>query len=138
DAIRAFFTRTTAAIGTDEGKKIQAQADAEWLLWTSVMAVIFGLAFSFNLFFLLFAAVFFIISSFAIGSFFPILAFLIGAVVTTFVGFQFFSPKFPKTFWEMPKNNGDGSGGSSWGWGGGGGGGFSGGGGSSWGGGAGD
>lgn len=29
DAIRAFFTRTTAAIGTDEGKKIQAQADAE-------------------------------------------------------------------------------------------------------------
>lgn len=29
EAIRAFFTRTTTAIGTDEGKKIQAQADAE-------------------------------------------------------------------------------------------------------------
>lgn len=64
EAIRAFFDRTTRAIGTDEGKKLQMQIDQEGIRITSAMALFFGLAFSFNLFFLLFALFFFVVASF--------------------------------------------------------------------------
>ncbi|MDD5376767.1 MAG: TPM domain-containing protein [Candidatus Gracilibacteria bacterium] len=139
EAIRAFFDRTSKAIGTDEGKKAQEAADEEGKNITSAMAFIFGLIFSFNIYFLIFAAIFFIVISFSIGSIGPIAGFLIGMVITLAFAFLFAGPSFRKTFFEAPKSNG-GSGGSGSGWGSGssGGGGFSGGGGSSGGGGAGD
>ena len=140
EAVQIFFTRTMGAIGTDEGKKLQAESDAEGILITAIMAFVFGLIFSFNLFFLVFALFFFIIASFSMSSVLPAILFVIGSMITAFIGFQFFNPHFAKSFFQMPKNNGSGSGGS-WGGGGssgGGGGGFSGGGGSSGGGGAGD
>jgi|GEM_PF-5233004 len=115
DSIRAFFTRTMAAVGTDEGKKAQQKANEEGILWTSLTAIFFGLAFSFNVFFLGFAAIFFLIASFSIGSIYPLLGFAVGMIITLFIGFTRFAPGFHKTFWEMPKNNGGGSGGSSWG-----------------------
>lgn len=138
DAIRAFFDRTMKAIGTDEGKKLQAETDAMGIWITSGMAIFFGLAFSFNLFFLLFAAFFFVVASLSIGSIYPVIGFAIGMLATLFIGLHYFDPGFRKNFFQMPKNQG-GSGGGSGGWGSsGGGGGFSGGGGSSGGGGAGD
>ncbi|HBB27602.1 TPA: hypothetical protein DCZ36_03865, partial [Candidatus Gracilibacteria bacterium] len=119
------------AIGTDEGKKLQAQNDQQGIWIVSVMALFFGLIFSFNLVFLLFALFFFTVTSLSVGSVLPIMLFAFGAGITTFIGFHYFDPKFRETFFETPKGNG-GFGGSS------GGGGFSGGGGSSGGGGAGD
>lgn len=108
DAIRAFFTRTMAAVGTDEGKKAQQKANEEGILWTSLSAIVFGLAFSFNIFFLGFAAIFFIIASFSIGSIYPLMGFIAGMIITLFIGFTRFNPGFGKNFWEMPKNNGGG------------------------------
>lgn len=72
------------------------------------MAIIFGLSFSFNIFFLGFAAIFFIIASFSIGSIYPLAGFIVGMIITLFIGFTRFNPGFGKNFWEMPKNNGGG------------------------------
>ena len=124
EAIAAFFDRTTKAIGTDEGKKAQAAADEEGKTITSAMAVIFGLVFSFNLYFLVFAAIFFTIVSFAVGSVGPIIGFFIGMGITLAVAFGFFGASFRKTFFETPKSS-DGGGSGGGGWSSGGGGGFS-------------
>lgn len=110
EAIQAFFDRTTKAIGTDEGKKLQEQADQEGIRITSIMAIFFGLAFAFNLFFLLFALFFFAVVSFSVGSVLPLALFLVGAAITTFIGFHYFDPRFREAFFQMPKGNGSGGG----------------------------
>lgn len=107
EAIQMFFNRTIQAIGTDEGKKLQAQVDQQGIWMISAIAIFFGLAFSFNLVFLLFAFFFFIIASFSVGSILPIILFAAGSIITTFIGFHYF-PRFRETFFDMPKGDGSG------------------------------
>lgn len=110
EAVRIFFERTTKAIGTDEGKKAQEANDQEGILITSGLAFIFGLVFSFNIFFLIFAAIFFLIASFSVGSIGPVIGFLVGMIITLVLAFRLGGESFRKTFFEMPKNSGRGGG----------------------------
>lgn len=51
-----------------------------------------------------FASVFFVIASFAVGSYYPLITFAVGALITVGSGFAFWNAKFQKTFFQVPQN----------------------------------
>ena len=72
----------------------------------SAMAFVFGLVFSFNVFFLGFALFLFAVASLLVGSIYPILAFFLGASIVGYIGLHYFSESFRKNFFEKPKSGG--------------------------------
>lgn len=107
EAIRVFFTRVERAVGTQEGKQMKVKAKSQEVFIASVLAILFGLMFSFNIFFLGFALFFFVVASFSLGSVYPILLFLLGSLVIAYLGLRYFREAFLANFFRVPRNTGE-------------------------------